>query len=50
MERQLRGKPAGLRTQSIVGTSAALILLVSGSGRRAGDVVSADGDPMPVLV
>lgn len=32
MERQLRGKPAGLRTQSIVGTSAALILLVSKYG------------------
>lgn len=31
-ERQLRGKPAGLRTQSIVGTSAALILLVSKYG------------------
>jgi MgtC family len=31
-ERQLRGKPAGLRTQSIVGTSAALILLVSEHG------------------
>jgi putative Mg2+ transporter-C (MgtC) family protein len=32
LERQLRGKPAGLRTQSIVGTSAALILLVSKYG------------------
>lgn len=32
VERQLRGKPAGLRTQSIVGTSAALILLVSKYG------------------
>ncbi|MGH2719471.1 MAG: MgtC/SapB family protein [Actinomycetota bacterium] len=32
LERQLRGKSAGLRTQSIVGTSAALILLVSKYG------------------
>lgn len=31
-ERELRGKPAGLRTQSIVGTSSALILLVSKYG------------------
>jgi len=29
LERQLRGKSAGLRTQAIVGTAAALILLVS---------------------
>jgi putative Mg2+ transporter-C (MgtC) family protein len=32
IERQLQGKPAGLRTQTIVGTSAALILLVSKYG------------------
>ncbi|HET9876686.1 MAG TPA: MgtC/SapB family protein [Mycobacterium sp.] len=32
MERTVRGKSAGLRTQSIVGTSAALILLVSKYG------------------
>jgi putative Mg2+ transporter-C (MgtC) family protein len=32
MERQLRGKSAGLRTQAIVGTSAALFLLVSKYG------------------
>lgn len=32
MERQLRGKSAGLRTQTIVGTSAALIMLVSKYG------------------
>lgn len=32
MERQFRGKPAGLRTQTIVGTTAALILLVSKYG------------------
>jgi len=32
LERQLRGKSAGLRTQAIVGTSAALILLVSKYG------------------
>jgi putative Mg2+ transporter-C (MgtC) family protein len=32
LERQLRGKAAGLRTQAIVGTSAALILLVSKYG------------------
>jgi putative Mg2+ transporter-C (MgtC) family protein len=32
LERQLRGKSAGLRTQAIVGTSAALILLVSKFG------------------
>lgn len=32
LERQLRGKPAGLRTTAIVGTSAALIVLVSKFG------------------
>jgi putative Mg2+ transporter-C (MgtC) family protein len=32
MERELRGKSAGLRTQTIVGTSAALFLLVSKYG------------------
>lgn len=32
LERQVRGKAAGLRTQTIVGTSAALILLVSKYG------------------
>ncbi|MGN6243836.1 MAG: MgtC/SapB family protein [Motilibacteraceae bacterium] len=32
LERQLRGKSAGLRTQAIVGTAAALILLVSKYG------------------
>jgi putative Mg2+ transporter-C (MgtC) family protein len=32
MERELRGKSAGLRTQAIVGTSAALFLLVSKYG------------------
>jgi putative Mg2+ transporter-C (MgtC) family protein len=32
LERQLRGKSAGLRTQAIVGTSSALILLVSKYG------------------
>lgn len=32
LERQLRGKSAGLRTQAIVGTSAALLLLVSKYG------------------
>jgi putative Mg2+ transporter-C (MgtC) family protein len=39
LERQLRGKDAGLRTQSIVGTSSALILLVSKYGFA--DVLSA---------
>jgi putative Mg2+ transporter-C (MgtC) family protein len=39
LERETRGKSAGLRTQSIVGTSAALILLVSKYGFE--DVVSA---------
>lgn len=29
LERQLRGKSAGMRTQSIVGTASALFLLVS---------------------
>jgi putative Mg2+ transporter-C (MgtC) family protein len=38
LERQLRGKSAGLRTQAIVGTSAALILLVSKYG--FGDVLA----------
>jgi putative Mg2+ transporter-C (MgtC) family protein len=32
LERETRGKSAGLRTQTIVGTSAALILLVSKYG------------------
>lgn len=32
LERQLRGKSAGLRTQTIVGTSAALIMLISKYG------------------
>lgn len=32
LERQLRGRSAGLRTQAIVGTSAALFLLVSKYG------------------
>lgn len=32
LERQLRGKRAGLRTQTIVGTTAALILLISKFG------------------
>jgi putative Mg2+ transporter-C (MgtC) family protein len=32
LERQLRGKPAGLRTQSIVGTSSALVLQVGKYG------------------
>jgi putative Mg2+ transporter-C (MgtC) family protein len=39
LELETRGKSAGLRTQTIVGTSAALILLVSKYG--FGDVVSA---------
>ncbi|WP_019971038.1 MgtC/SapB family protein [Mycobacterium sp. 141] len=39
LEREARGKSAGLRTQAIVGTSAALILLVSKYG--FGDVVTA---------
>jgi putative Mg2+ transporter-C (MgtC) family protein len=39
LERETRGKSAGLRTQTIVGTSAALILLVSKYG--FGDVLSA---------
>lgn len=39
LERETRGKSAGLRTQTIVGTSSALILLVSKYG--FGDVVSA---------
>jgi putative Mg2+ transporter-C (MgtC) family protein len=38
-EREIRGKSAGLRTQTIVGTSSALILLVSKYG--FGDVLSA---------
>ncbi|RKR75971.1 MgtC/SapB family protein [Frondihabitans australicus] len=32
LERQLRGKPAGLRTQALVGTTSALLLLVSKYG------------------
>lgn len=32
LERQLRGKPAGLRTQTIVGTTAAVLMLVSKYG------------------
>ncbi|RLV48020.1 MgtC/SapB family protein [Nocardioides mangrovicus] len=38
LEREVRGKSAGLRTQTIVGTSSALILLVSKYG--FGDVLS----------
>ena len=38
LEREIQGKSAGLRTQTIVGTSAALILLVSKYG--FGDVLS----------
>lgn len=38
LERQLRGKPAGLRTQSIVGTTSALLLLVGAYGFQ--DVLS----------
>jgi putative Mg2+ transporter-C (MgtC) family protein len=38
LERQLRGKPAGLRTQALVGTSAALFMLVSKYG--FGDVIA----------
>ena len=40
IERETRGKSAGMRTQTIVGTSAALILLVSKYG--FGDVLSDD--------
>ncbi len=40
LEREIAGKSAGLRTQTIVGTSAALILLVSKYGF---DDVLADG-------
>ena len=40
LERQVRGKSAGLRTQAIVGTSAALILIVSKYGFS--DVLSSD--------
>lgn len=39
LERTIQGKSAGLRTQTIVGTSAALIMLVSKYG--FGDVLSA---------
>ncbi|MCV7024402.1 MgtC/SapB family protein [Mycolicibacterium novocastrense] len=39
LEREIRGKSAGLRTQTIVGTSAALILLVSKYGFA--DVITA---------
>jgi putative Mg2+ transporter-C (MgtC) family protein len=44
LERQLRGKPAGLRTQAIVGTASALFLLVSkfGFGDVAGPGTSID--------
>ena len=44
LERQLRGKAAGLRTQAIVGTSSALILLVSkyGFSDVLGDHVTLD--------
>jgi putative Mg2+ transporter-C (MgtC) family protein len=44
LERQLRGKPAGLRTQAIVGTASALFLLVSkyGFGDVAAPGVSLD--------
>ncbi|WP_410576372.1 MgtC/SapB family protein [Amycolatopsis sp. lyj-108] len=38
LERQLRGKSAGLRTQTIVGTASALILLVSKYG--FGDILA----------
>ncbi|MDV3130387.1 MgtC/SapB family protein [Mycobacterium sp. 21AC1] len=40
LERETRGKSAGLRTQTIVGTSSALILLVSKYG--FGDVLSSE--------
>jgi putative Mg2+ transporter-C (MgtC) family protein len=40
LERTVQGKSAGLRTQTIVGTSAALIILVSKYG--FGDIISAD--------
>lgn len=40
LERETRGKSAGLRTQAIVGTSSALILLVSKYG--FGDVLSTE--------
>jgi putative Mg2+ transporter-C (MgtC) family protein len=40
LEREFRGKSAGLRTQAIVGTTAALILLVSKYG--FGDVLAND--------
>ena len=40
LEREIQGKSAGLRTQTIVGTAAALILLVSKYG--FGDVLQAD--------
>ncbi|HZC93854.1 MAG TPA: MgtC/SapB family protein, partial [Mycobacterium sp.] len=49
LERTIQGKVAGLRTQTIVGTSAALILLISKYG--FGDVLSAqsvDLDPSRV--
>ncbi|GAB3702936.1 MgtC/SapB family protein [Amycolatopsis oliviviridis] len=39
LERQIRGKSAGLRTQTIVGTASALILLVSKYG--FGDILTA---------
>ena len=42
LEREIQGKSAGLRTQTIVGTAAALILLVSktGSPGRARRMIS----------
>lgn len=39
LEREIQGKSAGLRTQTIVGTSAALILIISKYG--FGDVLNA---------
>ena len=43
LEREIQGKSAGLRTQAIVGTSAALIVLISkygfGDGLTVGTIV-----------
>jgi putative Mg2+ transporter-C (MgtC) family protein len=62
LEREIQGKSAGLRTQTIVGTSAALIILISKYGfgdvltvgtivldpsRVAAQVVSASGSSGP---
>jgi putative Mg2+ transporter-C (MgtC) family protein len=48
LERETRGKSAGLRTQTIVGTSSALILLVSkygfGDGARSSAHLCHDHD------